>query len=103
MKKYLSFIVLIFFISCVGPFISFLPDNARDAKEQNLLINTYKPSRNEVIINNTKYNISDCFTTFKPISKRNKNINEKFFAFIFKLKNAKTGEEFERQIENPFL
>jgi hypothetical protein len=100
MNNYLSLIILILFVSCVGSDTTFLPDSIREAKEQKILINTYKPSLNEITINKEKYTIKDCFTSFKFISTTNKNLNEKFFAFIFKLKNVKTGAEFEFENEN---
>lgn len=101
MNNYMSLIILILFVSCVGSDTAFLPDTIREAKEHKLLINVYKASLDIVIIDKEKYNIEDCFTSFKFISTNDKNINENFFAFIFKLKNVKTGEEFEREKGKP--
>ena len=101
MNRLVLYTFFIFFMSCVGSDTAFFPTTIHEAKEKKLLISIYESNHDTININNKKYKIEDCFTTHKFISTNNKSINEKIFLFIFKLKNIKTGEEFERENINP--
>ena len=97
MKHSIILFVVLLCFSCVGSDTAFLPENIKEAKNQELLINTYKPSVQNVNINGREYFIGDCFTSFKSFRKNSPELNNHFFAFIMKLKNVKTGKEFERE------
>ncbi|MEG0925761.1 hypothetical protein [Chryseobacterium sp.] len=90
-KELILMFLLLFVISCVGSDTEFLPQNISEAKNEKLLISEYKPNTNNIKINETEYVIEEAFTTFKYISKSNKNINKNFFAFILKIKNIKSN------------
>ncbi|AKK73124.1 hypothetical protein OK18_11320 [Chryseobacterium gallinarum] len=90
MKKSL-FIILIIFFSCVDSNTEFLPKNISEAVKEKLLIAEYKPNTSNIKINENEYIIEEAFTTFKYISKNNKNINKNFFAFVLKIKDIKSN------------
>lgn len=90
MNKINIIIFLLFFCSCVGSDTAYLPQNILEAKNQNLLINIYKPSESKVRIDKTDYLIKESFSTFKYDSKNNMSINKSYYAFILKLENVET-------------
>lgn len=99
MKKLFLISLFLTLFACVGSDTEFLPQTILEARKRNLLIKDYDPSKREVTINQTKYLILESFTTFKYNSKRDQTINKSFFAFIVKLKNLETNEEFLSEAE----
>lgn len=93
-KTLLYFITSILFLSCVSDNIS-LPHSIEDAKKDNLLFDIYIPDKKNVTINEKKYIIYEAFTSTKFNSTKDRTINKNVFVFVCKLKNAKTGKEFE--------
>ncbi|WP_027387797.1 hypothetical protein [Chryseobacterium gregarium] len=102
--KYILFYIssLSVLISCAGSDTSFLPQTIAEAKAGRLLFDIYKPDKKTVLVNNTEYIIDEAFTSTKFNSKRDKTFNKNVFNFIFKLKNSKTGKEFEYDFKDDF-
>lgn len=94
MKSLMYLFCSCFMMSCVGSDTEFLPGNLSEAMQKDLLIKEYVPNKDTVNINHTKYVIIESFTTFKFNSKHDQTINKNFFAFIVRLKNLETNEEF---------
>lgn len=102
--KYIYFYALPLLVlkSCVGSDTSFIPQTIAEAKADKLLFDIYKPNKKKVIVNDTEYIIAEAFTSTRFNSKRDKRLNKNAFDFIFKLKNFKTGKEFEYDFNDDF-
>lgn len=96
MKTKIKIIVTVWVImnilSCVGSDIAFLPNNVSEARHDKLLIYEYVPDHKIILINKTKYQILESFTTFKFNSTNDKTVNKNFFSFVIVLKQLKTGD-----------
>ena len=92
MKKILFIMFVYSFVSCDNFFgISDYSSPATDiaeAKNNNLLINTYQPSIDKIHIGNEEYLIIEAWTSYRFKTKNEKKINKSFYDFQVKLKNT---------------
>lgn len=99
MKKYKFIILKLCFLGLslthCAPSIYTVCKNSKEAKELNVLMDTYSCNNKEVYFNNTKYEFVEAFTSYSYIKKSTQDslsLNKKVFIFKPLFKNIKTGD-----------
>lgn len=76
--------------SCIGPDYPGPPKSSKESKEKGLLLATYKPSQNNVMIQGEEYTIKDAWASYSLKSNKTQEINTVMYDFFVNLENTKT-------------